>query len=91
MESYNGYLYLLKPAGMTSFDLVNYVRRRLGVKKADCFAFGDSRNDMTMLEHAGCSIAMGNATDDVKAACTWVTDRPENDGIEKAMKHFGLI
>ena len=44
-----------------------------------------------MLQHAGCSIAMGNAADDVKAACTYVTDRPENDGIEKAMRHFGLI
>ena len=44
-----------------------------------------------MLEHAGCSIAMGNATDDVKAVCSYVTDLPEHDGIEKAMKHFGLI
>ena len=63
----------------------------LGEKNENCYAFGDSRNDMTMLEHVGHSIAMGNATDDVKAACSWVTDRPENDGIEKAMKHFGLI
>ena len=44
-----------------------------------------------MFQHAGHSIAMGNATDDVKSVCSYVTDRPEMDGIEKAMKHFGLI
>ena len=44
-----------------------------------------------MLEHTGQSIAMGNAPDDVKAVCTYVTDRPVDDGIERAMKHFGLI
>ena len=44
-----------------------------------------------MLEHAAHSIARGNATEDVKAACEWVTDRPEDDGIEKAMKHYQLI
>ena len=79
------------PEGYSKGKGIDLLREKLGVSRADCFAFGDSRNDMTMLEHAGCSIAMGNATDDVKAACIWVTDRPENDGIEKAMKHFGLI
>lgn len=33
MDSFNGYIYMLKPANMTSFDLVNYVRRRLSTKK----------------------------------------------------------
>jgi hydroxymethylpyrimidine pyrophosphatase-like HAD family hydrolase len=44
-----------------------------------------------MFEHAGNSIAMGNATDDVKAVCSYVTERPEDDGIARAMAHFGLI
>ena len=67
------------------------LRGKLGVSREDCFAFGDSTNDLTMFEHAGISIAMGNAEDQVKAACSYVTDLPEKDGIEKAMKHFGLI
>ena len=81
----------LVPAGYSKGKGIDVLRERLGVKAEDCFAFGDSRNDLTMLEHAGVSIAMGNATDDVKAACSYVTDLPENDGIAKAMKHFGLI
>ena len=79
------------PEGYSKGKGSDLLRERLGVSRVDCYAFGDSRNDMTMLQHAGCSIAMGNAADDVKAACTYVTDRPENDGIEKAMRHFGLI
>ena len=79
------------PRGYSKGKGIDLLRKKLGVGKDACFAFGDSRNDLTMLRHAGHSIAMGNAPDDVKAACTWVTDRPEDDGIEKAMRHFGLI
>lgn len=79
------------PEGFSKGIGIDILCGMLGEKNENCYAFGDSRNDMTMLEHVGHSIAMGNATDDVKAACSWVTDRPENDGIEKAMRHFGLI
>ena len=81
----------LVPAGYSKGKGIDLLRKKLGVKREDCFAFGDSRNDLTMLRHVGHSVAMGNASDDVKAACSYVTDRPENDGIEKAMRHFGLI
>ena len=81
----------LVPAGYSKGKGIDFLRAKLGMKREDCYAFGDSRNDLTMLEHAGQSIAMGNAPDDVKAVCTYVTDRPEDDGIEHAMKHFGLI
>lgn len=79
------------PSAYSKGKGIDVLREKLGVSREDCYAFGDSRNDLTMLEHAGYSIAMGNATEDVKAVCSHVTDRPENDGIEKALKHFGLI
>ena len=81
----------LVPAGFSKGKGIDFLRRRLRMLPEDCYAFGDSRNDLPMLRHAGHSIAMGNAPADVKAACTYVTDLPEHDGIEKAMKHFGLI
>ena len=70
---------------------IDVLRGKLGVSREECFAFGDSTNDLTMFEHVGHSIAMGNAAEEVKAACSYVTDRPENDGIEKAMRYYGLI
>ncbi|MBR2822853.1 MAG: HAD family phosphatase [Clostridia bacterium] len=70
---------------------IDFLRDKLGAGREECYAFGDSMNDYAMFRHAGHSIAMGNATEDVKAVCSHVTDRPENDGIAKALKHFGII
>ena len=44
-----------------------------------------------MLRFAGISAAMGNAADPVKAAAGYVTDTVDDNGIEKALRHFGLI
>ena len=54
-------------------------------------AFGDGENDISMLEFAGIGVAMGNAGDEVKAIADYVTDSVDDDGIEKALVHFGLI
>ena len=44
-----------------------------------------------MLEYAPKSIAMGNAPEEIKKLCSYVTKSVENDGFYYAMKHFGLI
>lgn len=54
-------------------------------------AFGDGGNDISMLRHAAIGIAMGQAKEDVKAAADYVTAPIDEDGISKAMKHFGII
>ena len=79
------------PAGYSKASGIDRICRELGATTEECFAFGDSRNDLSMLLHVKYSIAMGNAPDDVKAQCFHVTERPEKDGIAAAMKHFGLI
>ena len=57
----------------------------------DTIAFGDGRNDIEMLETVNIGVAMGNAVDEAKAVANYETDRIENDGIVKALKHFELI
>ena len=79
------------PAAFSKGTGIDLIREKLNVSLEDCYAFGDSMNDMTMFEHVGCSIAMGNAPEDVKAVCAYVTARPEDDGIKKAMIRFGII
>ena len=81
----------LVPAGYSKGGGIDILREKLGVPREECVAFGDSNNDRTMFEHAGVSIVTGNAPDSVKALGTWVTDRPEDNGIANAMRHFGLI
>ena len=57
----------------------------------DCYAVGDSENDLSMLSHVRHSIAMGNAEAAVKSACSYVTTPVGEDGIRNALAHFGLI
>ena len=70
------------------------IRRYLeehGLDRSEIMAFGDGENDIDMLKFAGIGVAMGNSSDIVKAAADYVTDTIDNDGIEKALRHFGLI
>lgn len=57
----------------------------------EVMAFGDGGNDIDMLQHVGIGIAMGNASDIVKAASDYVTSKIDDDGIYRGLKKFGLI
>lgn len=46
----------------------------LGIPVSDTYAAGDADNDISMLDAAGCGIAMKNATDKVKAHADVITD-----------------
>ena len=62
-----------------------------GLKRSEIMAFGDGENDKDMLEFAGIGVAMGNAGDSVKAVADYVTDSVDEQGIENALRYFGLI
>lgn len=79
------------PSGCTKAGGIDMIREAAGAPLDACYAFGDSTNDLAMLEHVPNSVAMGNAPEEVKSRCAFVADRPENDGIEKALKHLRLI
>ena len=51
---------------------------------------GDMPNDVLMFKKSGVSIAMGNASPEVKSQATYVTDSNEQDGFAKAMERFVL-
>lgn len=60
----------------------------LAIPVAQTMAFGDDRNDLTMLREAGIGVAMGNAGEDVKQAADYVTDDCNHSGVARALKHF---
>lgn len=70
--------------------ILRYLEDR-GILPEEIIAFGDGENDMGMLELAGIGVAMGNAEAIVKQTADYVTEDIDDDGIEKALKHFGLI
>lgn len=53
----------------------------LGIDIKETVAFGDAENDIPMLKAAGTGVAMGNATEAVKAAADAVTLSNNEDGI----------
>lgn len=67
------------------------VIRLLDARLEDCYAIGDSTNDLPMLACVPHSIAMGNSPDGVKAAAEYVTSPLNEDGIANALAHYGLI
>lgn len=62
-----------------------------GVDVKDTIAFGDGENDIPMVLKAGIGVAMGNASPKVKVSADYITDTVDNDGVAKALQHFGLI
>jgi len=59
--------------------------KELNIQPSEIAAIGDAANDIEMLEYAGLAIAMGNASEEVKAVSDIVTDTNENNGVIKAI------
>ena len=74
-----------KPNGLAA------MLKHFGWTRDEAIAFGDGGNDVAMLEYAGIGVAMGNACDDAKTAADYVTTDIDQDGIAKALRHFGLV
>lgn len=62
----------------------------LGVNPDAAMAIGDTENDLAIIEAAGIGVAMGNATDAVKARADYVTTTNTKDGVAAAIEHFIL-
>lgn len=62
----------------------------LGLDISQTMAFGDGGNDIPILRQAGIGVAMGNSTAEVQAAANYVTTHIDDDGVARALRHFGL-
>ena len=67
------------------------VAKRLDMEDEDGICFGDGLNDREMLAAAGVGVAMGNASEEVKACADLVTDDNDHDGISKALKKMKVL
>jgi len=71
--------------------VVDYLSVRLSVPRSEIATIGDSPNDVMMFQRSGLSIAMGNASDEVKAQADRTTDSYNDEGFAKAMERFVLM
>ncbi|MEG0855941.1 MAG: Cof-type HAD-IIB family hydrolase [Terrisporobacter sp.] len=79
------------PKGHSKGSGIDFLLNHFEVNLDDTYAFGDSNNDIPMLEHVANSIAMGNGNPELFDKVTFVTKHIDEDGIEHAMKHFKII
>jgi Cof subfamily protein (haloacid dehalogenase superfamily) len=70
--------------------VVEFLSRHLGVPAAEIATIGDQPTDVPMFRRSGFSIAMGNASDQVKGQASVVTESYNDEGFAKAMERFIL-
>lgn len=79
------------PAGGGKDAGIRAVLEYEGIRPEEIMAFGDGHNDIGMLTYAGIGVAMGSAEQAVKDDADYVTSSVDDDGIAKALRHFGLL
>ena len=70
--------------------VVEYLSSHLNVPADEIATIGDQPNDVLMFKRSGFSIAMGNASDEVKSQADATTDSYDNEGFAKAMERHIL-
>lgn len=67
---------------------VKYLCKLWDIKQEEVLTIGDQNNDIELLKAGGIKVAMGNATDELKACADYITDTVTNDGFVKAVEKF---
>lgn len=76
--------------GANKGAVVEFLSHYYSLAPAEIMTIGDQPNDVLMFKRSGFSIAMGNASDQVKAEASAVTDSYNDEGFAKAMERFVL-
>ena len=84
-------MYELVLKGFSKAAGMERILRELNMDPEDTLAIGDSTNDLPMFHLAKHTVCMGGGMEQVKKMCEYVTAAVMEDGIEKALKHYGLI
>lgn len=76
----------LTRADVTKGRMLLEYAAHVGIRREEILAFGDSGNDIAMLQAAGTGIAMGNATPDVKKAADRIAKSNEEGGVAEEIR-----
>ena len=79
------------PMGVNKAKGIERILEHTGISRDDSYAFGDSANDIDMIQYVKYGTAMGNSVPELLEIAPYKTARADEDGIEKGLKKFGLI
>lgn len=83
------FLEILNP-NVSKGNAVKLLAETLGIKQEEVMAIGDNGNDVTMVQFAGCGVAMGNAIPELKEVANHITATNNENGVAKAINEFVL-
>ncbi|MEI8376901.1 MAG: Cof-type HAD-IIB family hydrolase [bacterium] len=67
-----------------------YLAKNWGIQPDEIMAVGDQDNDIELLKAAKVKVAMGNATEGLKAVANYIAPSVEDDGVVDAIEKFIL-
>jgi len=74
--------------GVTKASGLEQLGARLQIPREAMVAFGDSANDLDMLKYVGVGVAMGNATDQIKAAADQIAADCDEEGVAQVIERI---
>lgn len=83
--------YEVVPRNISKASGIRFVCDKLGIDMKQTVAFGDSANDVSMLQCTSQSVAMGGGNPILFDMVDFVTTPVMEDGIANALEHLGLI
>ena len=75
----------ISPAGWSKGTSVRYIADQLGLALDEVATFGDSENDLSMIEAVPNSVAVSNASPEVAAAARWHIGASADDAVADAL------
>jgi Cof subfamily protein (haloacid dehalogenase superfamily) len=76
--------------GVDKAGAVARVAEWLGIPREQCMCFGDNNNDVSMIKWAGVGVAVADGVPAAIEAADYVTGPSSENGVARALEHFGL-
>ncbi|MDL2220807.1 HAD family hydrolase [Eubacteriales bacterium OttesenSCG-928-N14] len=76
--------------GINKASALQYIADHYGISKDEIMAIGDSPNDIEMLQWAGTSVAVNNASQQVKQVCDHIVAERSSGGVSEAIYRYAL-
>ena len=90
LTSSNEIVLEIMAAGSSKRNGAEQLAKALGIKREEVMCLGDGANDIGTINWAGVGVAMGNASDEVKAAADYVSCDFKQGGVARAVEKFIL-
>ncbi len=78
------------PPGGSKGTALKVLLKQMGIDAANVLAIGDGENDIDMIQLAGIGVAVGNASEKLKAVADHVVASNDADGVAEAVERFVL-